>query len=51
MYGNSSANHWLDKPKKVTFYDVKGVVEKVLSSFDLEINFESKSFEFFHHYF
>ena len=48
VYGNSSANHWLDKPKKVTFYDVKGVVEKVLSSFDLEINFESKSFEFFH---
>ena len=48
VYGNSTADHWLDKTKKVTFYNVKGVIEKTLSSFDLEMNFKSKSFNFFH---
>ena len=48
LYGNSAPNHWLDKPRKITFYDAKGVIEKISSSFDAVINFESNSSDFFH---
>ena len=48
VYGNSSANHWLDKPRKVNFYDAKSFIEKIISSFDVSINFDSKSSYFFH---
>ncbi len=48
IYGDVSPNHWLDKPRKVNFYDAKGVIEKIVSSFDAAINFESKSSDFFH---
>ena len=48
IYGDVSPNHWLDKPRKVNFYDAKGVIEKIISSFDAAINFEPKSSDFFH---
>ena len=48
IYGNIAPNHWLDKPRKVNFYDVKGVIEKIVSSFDVVINFELGSSDFFH---
>ena len=48
IYGDSAPNHWLDKPRKVNFYDAKGVVEKIVSSFDAKINFDPKSSDFFH---
>ena len=48
IYGDVSSNHWLDKPRKVNFYDAKGVIEKILSSFDVAINFDPKSSDFLH---
>ena len=48
IYGDVSPNHWLDKPRKVNFYDAKSVIEKIVSSFDVAINFDSKSSDFFH---
>ena len=48
VYGNTTSNHWLDKPRKVNFYDIKGSVEKILASFDLSINFKSRSYDFLH---
>ncbi len=48
IYGNIAPNHWLDKPRKVNFYDVKGVIEKIVSNFDVVINFELGSSDFFH---
>ena len=46
--GDISLNHWLDKPRKVNFYDAKSYIEKIISSFDASINFDSKSSNFFH---
>jgi phenylalanyl-tRNA synthetase beta chain len=48
IYGDASSNHWLDKSRKVNFYDAKGVIEKILSSFDVAINFDPKSSDFLH---
>jgi phenylalanyl-tRNA synthetase beta chain len=48
IYGDLAPNHWLDKPRKVNFYDAKGVVEKILASFDVAINFEPNSSDFLH---
>ena len=48
IYGEVTPNHWLDKSRKVNFYDAKGVVEKIVSSFDATINFDPKSSDFFH---
>ena len=48
IYGDVVPNHWLDKPRKVNFYDTKGVIEKIISSFDNAINFDPKSSDFFH---
>ena len=48
IYGDSVPNHWLDKTRKVNFYDIKGVVEKMLGNFDLNVNFEQKSPYFLH---
>ncbi len=48
LYGDVVRNHWLDKPRKVNFYDAKGVIEKIISSFDIAINLEPKSSDFFH---
>ena len=48
VFGNTTSNHWLDKPRKVNFYDIKGSVEKILASFDLSINFKSRSYDFLH---
>ena len=48
VFGNTTSNHWLDKPRKVNFYDIKGSVEKILASLDLSINFKSRSYDFLH---
>ena len=48
IYGDVSPIHWLDKPRKVNFYDAKGIIEKIVSSFDVAINFDPKSSDFFH---
>ncbi len=48
LYGDLAPIHWQDKPRKVNFYDAKGVIEKVVSNFDIVINFELKSSDFFH---
>jgi len=48
IYGDVASNHWLDKPRKVNFYDAKGVIEKIVSNFDAAINFKPKSSDFFH---
>jgi len=48
IYGDEAPNHWLDKNRKVTFYDTKGVVEKILDNFDLNINLKLKSPHFLH---
>ena len=48
IYGYVTPNHWLDKPRKVNFYDTKGIIEKIASSFDVAINFDPKPSDFFH---
>ncbi len=48
MYGDVSPNHWLDKSRKVSFYDAKGVIENIISSFDADIKFDPKSSHFLH---
>ena len=48
IYGDIGPNHWLDKPRKVNFYDAKGAIEKIISNFDVVIKFVPQSFDFFH---
>ena len=48
IYGNVAPNHWLDKPRKVNFYDAKGAIEKIISNFDVATNFVPISSGFFH---
>tara|TARA_B100000427_G_scaffold96738_1_gene79657 strand:+ start:2004 stop:4034 length:2031 start_codon:yes stop_codon:yes gene_type:complete len=48
IFGDAVPNHWLDKARKVTFYDIKGAVEKMLDNFDLAVNFKPNSRHFFH---
>ena len=48
IYGDLAPNHWLDKTRKVNFYDTKGVIEKIISSFDVAITFKTRSSDFFH---
>ena len=48
IYGDSAPNHWLDKTRKVTFYDTKGVIEKILNNFNVSFNFKPKSPHFLH---
>jgi len=48
IYGNVAPNHWLDKPRKVNFYDAKGAIEKIISNFDVATSFEPISSDFFH---
>ncbi len=48
IYGDVGPNHWLDKPRKVNFYDAKGVIEKIIYNFNVAINFEPKSSDFLH---
>ena len=48
IFGDAVPNHWLDKTRKVTFYDIKGAVEKMLDNFDLAVKFEPNSYHFLH---
>ena len=48
VYGDLTPRHWLDKSRKVNFYDAKGIIEKILSSFDISINFAPGSSDFLH---
>ena len=48
IFGDAAPNHWLDKARKVTFYDLKGAVEKMLDSFDFSVNFKPSTRHFFH---
>ena len=48
IYGDVSSNHWLDKPRKVNFYDAKGVIEKIIHGFDVAINLKPESYDFLH---
>ncbi|HJL96227.1 MAG: phenylalanine--tRNA ligase subunit beta [Gammaproteobacteria bacterium] len=48
IHGDASPNHWLDKSRKVTFYDVKGAVESTLLNFGVKTQFEPKSLRFLH---
>ena len=48
MFGDIAPNHWLDKERKVNFYDAKGMVQTLLTDFDLKINFDLKSSPFLH---
>jgi phenylalanyl-tRNA synthetase beta chain len=35
LSGVNSQNHWLDKPKEYDFYDLKGIIENLLSEFGI----------------
>ncbi len=49
MCGQKRPRHWSEKCKEVDFYDVKGVIENLISSLLItESNFESSSFQTFH---
>jgi phenylalanyl-tRNA synthetase beta chain len=48
IYGNVAPNHWLDKPRKVNFYDAKGAIEKIISNFDVATSFKPISSDIFH---
>ncbi len=48
IYGDVASKHWLDKPRKVNFYDLKGVIEKIINCFDVDIKLDPKSSDFLH---
>jgi len=45
--GTGTTPHWGEKPRAVDFYDVKGVVEALLGSLDLQATFEAVSRPYF----
>lgn len=48
LTGNRQLNHWNAKVEKYDFYDLKGLVEFVLESFQIEVNWEPGDFPTFH---